>query len=105
MSVVKRIPLSKIEIIGDNPSFKKSIPTGMLVVIQEVIDDGFGGQLPGMRRWQVETAYMAAIPFTGETVKFTSGQFNGKCFLLNAPGDSMTFQGTGQLNGVDFSQL
>ena len=100
MRRVKRIPLTGIEITGSHPAFRKHIPNGTLVLTQDLIDDGFGGTLPGMREWKLETSYEAMIPFSGETVDMVSGSFAGRCFVLSISGESMTFQGTGELKGI-----
>ena len=100
MKNVKRIPLVGIEITGANPAFKKYIPTGTLTVIQEMISDGLGGQLPGLREWQIESPYVPEIPFSGDTVQMVSGGYSGKCFVLSASGSSMVFQGSGELKGL-----
>ena len=100
MSRIKRIPLDGIEIIGTNPAFKKYIPTGTLTVKQEMISDGLGGHLPGLREWTVESSYIADLPFTDGTVQMVSGKYSGRCFVVSSSTASLVFQGTGELKGL-----
>lgn len=74
-----------------------TIPNGTLLLHQEYISDGLGGQLPGMRSWEISVS--SGLPFdlllSGGQLTFETAQYSGQCFAK----DNNTLQGTGPVKG------
>lgn len=92
MTRTQRVPLQQVRL-----SSKVTIPNGTLLLHQEYISDGLGGQLAGMRSWEISIS--SGLPFdlllSGDQLTFESGQYSGQCFAK----DNNTLQGTGPVKG------
>lgn len=96
MIKTRQMPLRNVLLLGGPQQVMLSNAT--LLLHQDYISDGLGGQLPGMRSWKILAS--SGIPFqllmTGEQLTFESDKLSGKCFATN----DTTLQGTGPIAGL-----
>jgi hypothetical protein len=73
------------------------LPSATLLLHQEYISDGLGGQLPGLRDWEIfiPSGLPLDLLINGNQLTFEAGLYSGQCFAKN----NTTLQGTGPVKG------
>ncbi|WP_263386019.1 hypothetical protein [Granulicella arctica] len=93
MTKTQRVPLKNVRL-----SPKVVLSSATLLLHQDHISDGLGGQLPGMRSWEISVP--SGLPLdlfmSGDQLTFEAGEYSGRCFAKN----NTTLQGTGPVKGL-----
>lgn len=96
MTKTRQIALQNVSLVGGKQAIV--LPRATLLLHQDYISDGLGGQLPGMRSWEIHVA--SGMPFAilldGDNFTFEAAPYSGKCFATN----NTTLQGTGPITGL-----